>query len=424
MKPVGPLICLLVLLAGLCPRHASGLYTNVKEIQTVESPQEFEELLSAKKVCLVEFYATWCRTSRGFANDFTSIAKTIKDDITILAVKNEDIINQYKIETYPSIHIFFAKDGKKKMEKFDGNYKIKEVVSFVYDSIKKNRLKELNIDLDEMNKSSYKKKGKKKNDGKVIILNDSNFDSSVLQDDENVWFVFFYAPWCGHSKPIHPMFDQLAKKVAHLKNARIAKIDATVEQRSAQTYQIRHYPSFRLFPSGKKKSHSAVDYNDSRTVEDMYQFFLKYYTEKKEVIQLTSQQVFDEYCEKDVCLLAILPNKEDTELSYFKSYVQILTNVIKDVSRLPVTLLWTQAGDQLDIVQKLNLTFGFPTVIAISFSKNVYSILKGNYSEQSIKNFITQMMMGKSSVDNLVPFTVKTVPKFSFASAGEANSEL
>ncbi|GAB66615.1 protein disulfide isomerase [Plasmodium cynomolgi strain B] len=401
MKPVGPLICSLVLLAGLCPRYASGLYTNVKEIKTVESPKEFEELLNDKKVCLVEFYATWCRASRGFANDFTNIAKTIKDDITILAVKNEDIINQYKIETYPSIHVFFAKDSKKNSEKFDGNYKIKEVVSFVYDSIKKHRLKELNIDLDDMNKSSYKKKGKKKNDGKVITLNDSNFDNNVLQDDENVWFVFFYAPWCGHSKPIHPMFDQLAKKVAHLKNARIGKIDATVEQRSAQTYQIRHYPSFRLFPSGKKKSHSAVEYNDSRTVEDMYQFFLKYYSEKKEVIQLTSQQVFDEYCEKD-----------------------ILTNVIKDVSSLPVTLLWTQAGDQLDLVQKLNLTFGFPTVIAISFSKNVYSVLKGNYSEQSIKNFITQMMMGKSSVDNLVPFTVKTVPKFSFTSAGEANSEL
>ncbi|ANQ08323.1 Protein disulfide isomerase [Plasmodium coatneyi] len=341
MKPVGPLICSLVLLASLCPRHALGLYSNVKEIKTVEGPKEFEELLSSKKVCLVQFYATWCRASRGFANDFTSIAKTIKDDITILAVKNEDIINQYKIETYPSIHVFFANDSKKNMEKFDGNYKIKEVVSFVYDSIKKHRLKELNIDLDDMNKSSYKKKGKKKKRWKR-----------------------------------------------------------------------------------KKKSHSAIEYNDSRTVEDMYQFFLKYYSEKKEVIQLTSQQVFDEYCEKDVCLLAILPNKEDTELSYFKSYVQILTNVIKDVSTLPVTFLWTQAGDQLDIVQKLNLTFGFPTVIAISFSKNVYSILKGNYSEQSIRNFITQMMMGKSSVDNLVPFTVKTVPKFSFTNAEEANSEL
>ncbi|SBS85754.1 protein disulfide isomerase, putative [Plasmodium malariae] len=423
MKNFGKTILLLPLIF-LFMECTWSLYADVKEIQTVETVEKLEELLSLKKMCLVQFYATWCRVSRGFANDFISIAKTVKDDITILAVKNEEIANKYKIEVYPNIHLFFVKDNKKEVEKFDGNYKIKDVVSFIYDSIKKYRLKELNIDISK-NKSSYKKKkNQNKNDGKVIILNDTNFDKSILQNDDNVWFVFFYAPWCGHSKPIHPIFDELAKKVAHLKNARIAKIDATVEQRTAQTYQINGYPSFKLFPSGNKTLHSAINYNESRTTEDLYQFFLKYYKEKKEVIQLTSQQVFDEYCEKDVCLLAILPNKEDTEASYFDSYINILTNVTKDISNLPVSFLWTQAGDQLDIVQKLNLTFGFPTVIAISFSKNVYSILKGNYSEQSIKNFITQMMMGKSSVDNLVPFTVKNVPKFSPNTLNENNLEL
>ncbi|SOV15888.1 protein disulfide isomerase [Plasmodium sp. gorilla clade G2] len=405
-------------------KSSFGLYTNVPEIETVDDPKRLEELLSLKKVYLVQFYATWCRVSRGFSNDFINIAKTLKDDVKFIAIKNENILNEYKITEYPTMQLIFGNENntKKEVEKFDGKYKIKDVVSFIYEGIKNYRLKELNIDTSK--KSSYKKKSKGKNNGKVIILNDSNFDQNVIQNDDNVWFVFFYAPWCGHSKPIHPMFDELAKKVAHLKNAKIAKIDATVEQRTAQTYQINHYPSFRLFPSGNKKPHTAIDYNDSRTVDDLHHFFLKYYVEKKELIQLTSQQVFDEFCEKDVCLLALLPNKEDTEPSYFKSYVHILSNVIKDVNHLPVTLLWTQAGDQLDIVQKLNLTFGFPTVIALSFSKNVFSILKGNYSEQSIKNFITQMMMGKSSVDNLVPFKVKNVPKFSFNSSNDINTEL
>ncbi|CRG96392.1 protein disulfide isomerase, putative [Plasmodium gallinaceum] len=399
------------------------LYKDIEEIITVDSLNKFEELLASKKVCVVQFYATWCRVSRGFANDFVSISKALKDDVTFIAIKNEEIANKYGIEIYPSLQLFFVNGNKKEVEKFDGNYKIKDVVTFIYDSIKNYRLRELNIDTSK-NKSSYKKNSKNKNDGKVIILNDKNFDKNVLQNDDNVWFVFFYAPWCGHSKPIHPMFDELAKKVSHLKNAKIAKIDATVEQRTAQTYRISHYPSFRLFPAGNKNSHSAIDYNDSRTIEDLYQFFLKHYVEKKELIQLTSQQVFDEYCEKGVCLLAFLPNKEDTEPTYFKSYISILKNVLKDVNNLPVTLMWTQAGDQLDIVQKLNLTFGFPTVIALSFSKNVYSILKGNYSESSIKNFITQMMMGKSSVENLVTFTVKDTPKFTFDNMNEINTEL
>ncbi|CRH00213.1 protein disulfide isomerase, putative [Plasmodium relictum] len=399
------------------------LYKDIEEIKTVDCPKKFEELLASKKICVVQFYATWCRVSRGFANDFISIAKTLKDNVTFIAIKDEDIANKYKIESFPSLQLFFVNGDKKEVEKFDGTYRIKDVVTFIYDSIKNYRLRELNVDTSK-NKSSYKKKSKHKSDGKVIVLNDNNFDKNVLQNDDNVWFVFFYAPWCGHSKPIHPMFDELAKKVSHLKNAKIAKIDATVEQRTAQTYRISHYPSFRLFPSGNKNSFSAIDYNESRTVEDFYQFFLKYYVEKKEVIQLTSQQVFDEYCEKGVCLLAFLPNKEDTEPIYFKSYIDILKNVLKDMNNLPVTLLWTQAGDQLDIIQKLNLMFGFPTVIALNFSKNVYSVLKGNYSEQSIKSFITQMMMGKSSVENLVAFTVKNAPKFIFDNMNEINTEL
>ncbi|CAD2104682.1 protein disulfide-isomerase A6 [Plasmodium vinckei petteri] len=423
MKLYGKIQFLLPVLY-LFAKYASGLYTNVKEIKTVDSLSEFDELLNSQKKCLVQFYATWCRVSRGFSNDFINIAKTVKDDILVVAIKNEDIINKYKIQTYPNIQLFFTNDkNEKHIEQFDGNYKIKDVVSFIYDNIKNYRLKELNIDVGKKDNSNKKNK-KSKNSGKVITLNDSNFDQNVLKDDDNVWFVFFYAPWCGHSKPIHPMFDELAKKTSHLKNARIAKIDATVEHRTAQTYEIKHYPSFRLFPSGNKKPHTAIDYNESRTVNDLYQFFLKYYKEKKEIIQLTSQSVFDEHCENDVCLLAILPSKEDLEPSSLKSYIQILSSVIKDVNHLPVTLMWTHAGDQLDIVQRLNLTFGFPTVIAISFSKNVYSILKGNYSEQSIKNFVIQMMTGKSSVDNLVPFKVNNVPKVDLNNMNEHNSEL
>uniref|UniRef100_A0A8C9I5T5 protein disulfide-isomerase n=1 Tax=Piliocolobus tephrosceles TaxID=591936 RepID=A0A8C9I5T5_9PRIM len=225
------------------------------------------------------------------------------------------------------------------------------------------------------------------------------------------FFFFFYAPWCGYSKPIHPIFDDLAKKVSHLKNLKIAKIDATVEHISAQKYKLTGYPSFRFFPAGNKKSHTALDYNQGRTLDDFYKFLLNHYSEKKKLIQLTSKQVLDEHCETGICILAILPNMQDVTDYYFISYINTLNDVIKDISDLPVTLLWTPAGDQLDIVNKLNLSYGFPTVIAISFSKNVFATLIGNYSKESIKKFITQMMIGKASVYTLTTFTVKTVSK-------------
>lgn len=404
-------------------RTSLCLFKDVKEIQTIENGDQMNQLLSRKdQVYLVQFYATWCRVSRGFSEDFGKIAKALKNDVTTIAIKNEDLANKYKVTTFPSVQLFFTKENPENVyiEKFSDDLKVKNVVLFVFDTIKKFRLKQLNIDVGSDKSSNKKNKTK---EGKVIILTDKNFDKLVLQNDDNAWFVFFYAPWCGHSKPIHPYFDELAKKVTYMKNVKIAKIDATTEQTSAQRFRIQHYPSFRFFPTGNKTVSSAVDYKEERGTEEFYNFILRNYKEKKEVIQLTSNEQYEELCEKDVCLIAILPSLEDTEMKYFKSYVETLEKVLPSVRDLPVTFLWVIASDQLEMVQKLNLMFGFPTIIAIKVSKNIYSILKGNYSEKSIKNFIIQMMTGKASVENLVPFKIKTTSKLDLNAASSTSKQ-
>ena len=45
---------------------------------------------------------------------------------------------------------------------------------------------------------------------KVITLTASNFKKQVLDSDE-MWFVEFYAPWCGHCQQLEPSWDKTAK---------------------------------------------------------------------------------------------------------------------------------------------------------------------------------------------------------------------
>ena len=43
----------------------------------------------------------------------------------------------------------------------------------------------------------------------------------------DLWFLDFYAPWCGHCKKLNPILDEVAAELVGKQNMAIGKIDAT-----------------------------------------------------------------------------------------------------------------------------------------------------------------------------------------------------
>ncbi|TGZ76966.1 protein disulfide isomerase [Ascodesmis nigricans] len=107
-----------------------------------------------------------------------------------------------------------------------------------------------------------------KNDGPVTVVVAHSYEDLVINNDKDV-LLEFYAPWCGHCKNLAPKYEELGALYSAKFGDKviIAKVDATAND---VPVEIQGFPTIKLFPAGKKDS--PVDYNGSRTVEDLANF--------------------------------------------------------------------------------------------------------------------------------------------------------
>jgi len=85
---------------------------------------------------------------------------------------------------------------------------------------------------------------------KVIPINETEFDSTVLQSEVPV-FVDFYADWCGPCNMIAPTIEALSEEYAG--KVKFVKINVDSNQQLAMKYDILSIPTSMLFENGTVK---------------------------------------------------------------------------------------------------------------------------------------------------------------------------
>lgn len=182
----------------------------------------------------------------------------------------------------------------------------------------------------------------KKNSGDkgVVKLDANSFNQILMNDNEKAWFVKFYAPWCGHCKALAPTWIELAAKMEG--RIKIAEVDATVEMQLAQKFNVQGYPTLLMFPSGRKSTSGAIPYHGGRDLGSMVQFANRYATAV--VRQLTSHSQFSENCDKNLCLLAFLPNLRNTNPTERKQHIKVIRDLANSDAgaSLPVKYFWVE----------------------------------------------------------------------------------
>lgn len=411
--------------AVICSLFAAArcMYSANDDVVTL-SPANFQrEVLQSDSLWLVEFYAPWCGHCRSLTPEWKKAATALKGIVKVGAVdcdEHKEMAGQFGIRGFPTIKIFGA--TKNKPDDYQGGRTSEAIVDGALNALRSLVKARLGgggrgggggggggYDSGNQQRSTGSKKD-------VVELTDDNFDRLVLNGDD-VWFVEFYAPWCGHCKNLEPEWAAAASEVAeHTKGkVKLGAVDATVHQGLSSRYGIRGFPSIKIFQKGEE----PVDYEGGRTKADIVARALDLFSENApppEILEILNEDVVKKTCEEhQLCIVAVLPHILDTGASGRNAYLEVMLKMADKYKKKMWGWLWAEAGAQLDMETSLGIGgFGYPAMAAVNARKMKFALLKGSFSEQGINEFLRELSFGRGSTS---PVGGGAIPKINTVEA-------
>eukprot|EP01083_Nonionella_stella_P122466 368454_1 len=94
----------------------------------------------------------------------------------------------------------------------------------------------------------------------VYNLDESNFDEHT---STGLWYLEFYAPWCGHCKKFAPIYEEASNDPA-LKDINFGAIDATSSKQLAKRFDVSRFPTIKFF-----EDDLTYKFTGARTLESL-----------------------------------------------------------------------------------------------------------------------------------------------------------
>lgn len=393
--------------------NVAGLYSSGSSVISLTSTN-FESKIQSGGIWLVEFYAPWCGHCKNLAPEWEKAATVLKGIANVAALdadEHKDLAQKYKIEGFPTIKCFFTDaSGRLVLTEYDGSREASAIVKWIAGQVQKVGLMRLGI------KGGTKSSGKPGADSfydgtDVTLLDDANFHKEVV-DSDDLWFVEFYAPWCGHCKALKPAWMELATALDG--KVRVGAVDCTVNQATCQEHGVPGYPTIKFFGSNKQKPEA---YEGVRDLASLIVYANERWAKAQpppEVRELTDNEVWVDYCigheadaeldlkavkPKQLCLLSFLPHILDSKAAGRKAHLDMLTTVAASYKDRPFSWFWGEGGSQPELEANAGVGgYGYPAFIALNPSKGKYATLKGSFDAGSIKEFMDAVRTGRERV--------------------------
>ncbi|RLN96413.1 hypothetical protein BBJ28_00020473 [Nothophytophthora sp. Chile5] len=381
-----------------------AMYSSNGPVKLLDPASFREQVQKDSGVWVVEFYAPWCGHCKNLAPEWKKAAEALDGVVNVAAVdcqEHEELAAQFGVEGFPTIKIFG--EDKNKPTEYQGERTAKGIVDAAVSAARKVVKSRLSGGAKKKkSSSSSNSSGQKKkpstSSSDVVTLTDDTFDDLVLNSGE-VWMVEFYAPWCGHCKALAPEWEQAA---SDLKGAvKLGALDATANEQKAAEYGIRGFPTIKVFGPSASAASDAQDYPGARTASGISTFALQALDALGgglKIKELTSADVLTDFCSgKSSCVIGVLPHITESGKSGREGYLSTLEEAAKLVRGKPFKFGWMQGGDQLDFESRFELTFGYPSLVAINLDRKRYVVQRGAFTAAAIGEFLQGVLQGREA---------------------------
>ncbi|XP_056265824.1 protein disulfide-isomerase A2 [Pseudoliparis swirei] len=156
----------------------------------------------------------------------------------------------------------------------------------------------------------------------VMVLHDKNFDRALSENQ--YLLVKFYVPWCGHCRSLEPIYAEVAGKLKEEGEAtRLAQVEATEEEELSMEFEIKSYPTLKMFTNGDRKN--PMDYTGPRTVPGMLQW-IKRSTGPGAPVLDTAESAAQFIESHRITVIGFFDNLESEAVKAFKTLVLTLSD--------------------------------------------------------------------------------------------------
>lgn len=237
-------------------------------------------------------------------------------------------------------------------------------------------------------------------DIEVIELTVSNFDENVL-NSKHIWFVEFYAPWCRPCKDLEKEWNRAAHDLRG--KVKLAKVNGNMYKELVERYGVKGYPTIKVFNPRSITPEAFNGPKEASAIKQVAMAKMEKYGIKGTLEQLVSEKYLETNCKKiaKICVIAVLPNINETTVSERNKNIETILDAVRYIHSSLFNYMWVQGGDYPDLEQKLGLTFGYPAVVAVSFVKRKFKIMRTSYTLDNVQEFMKSLMYERRDLETM-----------------------